>query len=83
MPAGRKIITLSLDADLVEEARNRNINAALVAERALAQKINEQRSETERAELKRRFQEENAEAFAAANAYVEKHGIPLAKYRQF
>ena len=27
--------------------------------------------------------EENREAIAASNAWVEKHGLPLAKYRQF
>ncbi|MBN8949701.1 MAG: type II toxin-antitoxin system CcdA family antitoxin [Rhizobium tropici] len=26
---------------------------------------------------------ENAEAIAKANAHVEKHGLPLAQYRQF
>jgi antitoxin CcdA len=26
---------------------------------------------------------ENAEAIAEANAYIEKHGLPFAKYRQF
>lgn len=27
--------------------------------------------------------EENREAIEASNAWVEKHGLPLAKYRQF
>jgi antitoxin CcdA len=27
--------------------------------------------------------EENREAIAASNVWVEKHGLPLAKYRQF
>lgn len=27
--------------------------------------------------------EENREAIQASNAWVEKHGLPLAKYRQF
>jgi len=31
----------------------------------------------------KRWQEENAAAFEAWNAYVEKHGVPLAKYRNF
>lgn len=30
-----------------------------------------------------RWQEENAEAIASSKAYVEKHGLPLAKYRMF
>ena len=36
-----------------------------------------------RAERERLFKLENAEAFAASNAWVEKHGLPLVKYRQF
>ena len=29
------------------------------------------------------FKRENAEAFASMNAWVEQHGLPLEKYRQF
>ena len=42
-----------------------------------------QRSPAEREELERLWQEENAEAIADYNRYVEKHGLPLAKYRTF
>lgn len=31
----------------------------------------------------RRFTEENAEHIAAHNAWVEEHGLPLARYRMF
>jgi len=83
MPARREAANLSMDAELLKQAHRLNIDASHVAERALSHKIREQRSETERAELKRKFQEENAEAFAYSNDYVERHGLPLAKYRQF
>jgi antitoxin CcdA len=36
-----------------------------------------------RAEKARRWQEENREALEAQNAWIEKHGLPLAKYRMF
>ncbi|NLS18440.1 type II toxin-antitoxin system CcdA family antitoxin [Rhizobium sp. P40RR-XXII] len=36
-----------------------------------------------RVERERLWLEENEQAIAEANAYVEKHGLPLAKYRQF
>lgn len=36
-----------------------------------------------RAEKARRWQEENREAIEAQNAWVEKHGVPLAQYRMF
>lgn len=32
-------------------------------------------------ELRRVWQEESVEAIASSNAYVEKYGLPLAKYR--
>ena len=34
-------------------------------------------------EEERLWKIENAEAFASLNAWVEEHGLPLAKYRQF
>ena len=34
-------------------------------------------------EAGRKWIEENAEAIRSSNEYVEKHGLPLAKYRQF
>jgi antitoxin CcdA len=74
---------LPLDAELLEEARRLNIDATVVAQRALFHKIRERRSKEERSDMTRKFQEENAEAFAYSNEYVEQHGLPLAKYRQF
>jgi antitoxin CcdA len=41
------------------------------------------RPAAEREEEERLFKIENAEAFASLNAWVEEHGLPLAKYRQF
>lgn len=41
------------------------------------------RSDEERAALEKQWREENAEAIAASNRYVEEHGLPLAKYRLF
>lgn len=41
------------------------------------------RSEAERQELTRLYQEEFAEAIADYNRYVEEHGLPLEKYRPF
>jgi antitoxin CcdA len=34
-------------------------------------------------EVRQRWIEANKEAFASLNAYVEKHGLPLEKYRAF
>jgi antitoxin CcdA len=41
------------------------------------------RSPAEREELERLWQEENAEAIRSSNEWVEKHGLPLEKYRPF
>lgn len=41
------------------------------------------RPAAEREEEERLWKIENAEAFASLNAWVEEHGLPLAKFRQF
>jgi antitoxin CcdA len=73
--SARKAANLSLDADLVASARELDINISRAAEDGIAQAI--------RAERERLWRIENAEAIAASNAYVEKNGLPLQKYRQF
>lgn len=78
-----KLTSIALPEDLVEQARQMNIDPAVVAERALFHRIREQRSEEEREELTRKFQEENAEAFKWANEYFEKHGFPFPQYRRY
>jgi antitoxin CcdA len=41
------------------------------------------RSPAEREALERLWQEENAEAIADYNRFIEENGIPLAEFRQF
>ncbi|WP_283195810.1 type II toxin-antitoxin system CcdA family antitoxin [Rhizobium sp. AN80A] len=71
----RKAANLSLDSELVAQARELNLNVSKAAEDGLRRAI---KSERERLWLI-----ENAEAIAESNAYVEKHGLPFAKYRTF
>ena len=71
----RKATNLSLEPELVEEARRLGVNLSRAAEDGLRQAV--------RTEAARRWQEENAEGIRQMNAYVEKHGLPLAKYRMF
>ncbi|MCA0257674.1 MAG: type II toxin-antitoxin system CcdA family antitoxin [Proteobacteria bacterium] len=66
---------LSLDEGLVEQARSLNLDVAKAAEEGIARAV--------KSERERLWKIENAEAIAAENAYIEKHGLPLAKYRQF
>ena len=73
--SARKAANLSLDAELIASARDLDINISRAAEDGLARAI--------KAERERRWLEENAEAIRQENEYVEKHGLPFAKYRQF
>jgi antitoxin CcdA len=73
--ATRKAANLSLDAELVSSARELNINISRAAEDGIARAI--------KAERERLWLIENAEAIRLENEYVEKHGLPFAKYRQF
>jgi antitoxin CcdA len=72
-PVRRKPTSLSLDPELVETARQLGVDISRAAEEGIAL----------RAEAARRWREENAEGIRQMNAYVEKHGLPLAKYRMF
>lgn len=74
-PIRRKPTNLSLEADLVAEARRLGISLSRAAEDGLRRAVAEA--------AKRHWQEENREALLSSNAYVEKHGLPLAKYRIF
>jgi antitoxin CcdA len=71
----RKAANLSLDEKLVAQARDLNINISRAAEDGIARAV--------KAEHERLWLIENAEAIRLENEYVEKHGLPLAKYRQF
>ena len=52
--------------------------------RRMADKLREAEANPElRAERKRQWQAENAEAIASSNAWVEKHGLPLGPYRKY
>ena len=71
----RKPVNLSLDSELVSRARDLKINISRAAEDGIAAAV--------KAERERLWRLENAEAIRLENEYVEKHGLPLAKYRQF
>jgi antitoxin CcdA len=71
----RKSANLSLDSDLISRARDLKINLSRAAEDGIERAV--------KAERERLWRIENAEAIRLENEYVEKHGLPLAKYRQF
>ena len=71
----RKSVNLSLNKDLLAEAKELGINLSRIAEESIAQAVS--------AEKSRRWKEENSEAIREHNAWVEEHGLPLAQYRVF
>jgi antitoxin CcdA len=79
MNAGLKTRTkptnVSLDAALVEEAKELGVNISLASARGLEEAVKEARA--------KRWLEENMAALESSNAWVEANGLPLAKYRLF
>jgi antitoxin CcdA len=71
----RKAANLSIDEVVLADAKALNINVSRAAETGIAEAV--------RTEKNRRWLEENREALESSNAWVEKHGLPLAKHRQF
>ncbi|HVL21558.1 MAG TPA: type II toxin-antitoxin system CcdA family antitoxin [Amaricoccus sp.] len=71
----RRSTNLSLESELVQTARDLGVNLSRAAEEGIRSAV--------RIEAARRWQEENREALLSSNAYVEAHGLPLAKYRMF
>lgn len=75
-PAATKRATnVSLSEDLVAEAKALGINLSQACEAGLAEQVARTKGE--------QWKQENREAIESSNAYVEKHGLPLARYRQF
>jgi antitoxin CcdA len=73
--AAKRATNISLNADLLSAAKDHGINISQACEGGLAKAVIAARRE--------RWLAENAEAIESSNAYVEKYGLPLAKYRQF
>lgn len=71
--ARKRPTNLSLRGDLVDAARELNINVSTACERGLAAEVKKAREA--------QWLEENMAALEACNAWVEKHGLPLARYR--
>lgn len=74
-PHVRARTSFTADPALLAEARSLGVNISRAAETGIAQEVKKAREAQWRAE--------NAEAIKSSNAYFEKHGLPLAKYRQF
>lgn len=71
----RKATNLTLDAQAIADAKELGINISAACEQGLVVAISKVRGA--------KWLRENRAAIDSFNAYVDKHGIPLAKYRQF
>jgi len=71
----RKPTNLSLDSELLKEAKALGINVSRSAEAGIAEAVKRHKQE--------RWLKDNASALASSNAYVEANGLPLARHRQF
>ena len=73
--APRRATNVTLPEPLLREARELDINVSQACERGLAAAVSETRVE--------RWKRENQAAMEAWNDHVERHGLPLAAFRQF
>lgn len=73
--APKKATNVSIAEDLIREAKALRVNVSQAAEAGLAHAVAEKRSE--------RWRQENREAIESSNAFVDEHGLPLARHRMF
>ena len=71
----KKATNVSISEALLADARELQINVSRAAEAGLERVIAERRAEI--------WLQENLEALRSSNEYVERNGLPLAKYKQF
>lgn len=72
---GKRATHLSLSSDVLEAAKDLQINISQVCDNYLRELV--------RREQERRWREEHADFIAAYNATVEAEGLPLDEWRSF
>lgn len=73
--AVRQPANLSIDSQLMQEAKALDVNVSRAAEAGIAEAV--------AAEKSRLWKLENRATLEAWNEYVERNGLPLAQFRQF
>ena len=71
----RRATNITLSVVVLAEARSLGLNVSQACEQGLKAEITKSRAA--------RWREENRDALASSNDYVERHGLPLAEFRQF
>jgi len=76
VPKGtRRATNVSIDARLLEEAKKLQVNVSQAAEQGLVRATAEKRAVL--------WLEENHSALESSNVFIDRFGLPLAKYRGF
>jgi antitoxin CcdA len=73
--SGKRATNLSLSSDVLEAARDLNINISQVCDNHLREVV--------RREQERRWRAEHADFIAAYNATMEAEGLPLDEWKSF
>ena len=73
--ARKRVANVSIDAGILDAAKAFAVNISQAAERGVAQAVAQKQAE--------QWLRDNQTALDSSNAFVEKHGLPLAKYRPF
>ncbi|MDK9720992.1 MAG: type II toxin-antitoxin system CcdA family antitoxin [Rhodospirillales bacterium] len=73
--AGKKAVNVTVNQDLLRQAREAGLNLSAALEEKLAEEV--------RSIRKARWQEENRDAIDAYNRYVERNGLWSDGYRRF
>lgn len=73
--SSRKATNITVDAALLAQAKALKINVSQASEAGLRQAVAAAEAD--------RWLADNAAALNSSNAYVERHGLPLARFRNF
>lgn len=71
----RKSVNLSIDVDILAEAKALNVNVSRAADAGIAEAISKRKAEL--------WLRENREAIEENNRYFEEHGLSFSEYRGF
>jgi antitoxin CcdA len=72
-PVKKRAVNLFVDAELLDEARRLRINVSETLERRLRTMV--------KAEREKRWLEDNREAVASINSFIDRHGLLASRLR--
>ena len=75
IPLHRKATNITVDAQLLAQAKALDINVSQASEAGLARAVAARPAEV--------WLQDNQAAIDSSNAFVERHGLPLSRFRAF